>query len=60
MNFRTWVGAALCAAGLAAGAGSATAQTAGGTLVYIVQPEPPSLASFLSTSGPSGVGAPKI
>lgn len=60
MNFRTWVGAALCAAGLAAGAGSATAQTAGGTLVYIVQPEPPSLASFLSTSGPIGLVAPKI
>ncbi|MBO6886145.1 MAG: ABC transporter substrate-binding protein [Marivita sp.] len=36
------------------------AQKAGGTLVYIVQPEPPSLASFLSTSGPIGLVAPKI
>ena len=29
----------------------ALAQEAGGNLVYIVQPEPPSLAPYLSTSG---------
>jgi len=38
----------------------ALAQQAGGTLVYIVQPEPPSLAPYLSTSGPIGLVAPKI
>lgn len=38
----------------------ATAQDAGGNLVYIVQPEPPSLAPYLSTSGPIGLVAPKI
>jgi len=38
----------------------ASAQKAGGTLVFIVQPEPPSLASYVSTSGPIGLVAPKI
>jgi len=38
----------------------AMAQEAGGNLVYIVQPEPPSLAPYLSTSGPIGLVAPKI
>jgi len=38
----------------------ALAQQAGGTLVKIVQPEPPSLAPYLSTSGPIGLVAPKI
>jgi len=36
------------------------AQQAGGTLVLIAQPEPPTLASYLSTSGPIGLVAPKI
>lgn len=36
------------------------AAKSGGTLVYLVQPEPPSLASYLSTSGPIGLVAPKI
>jgi peptide/nickel transport system substrate-binding protein len=42
--------------------GSSTVQAAksGGTLVYLVQPEPPSLASYISTSGPIGLVAPKI
>jgi peptide/nickel transport system substrate-binding protein len=38
----------------------ALAQKYGGTMVKIVQPEPPSLASYLSTSGPIGLIAPKI
>lgn len=41
-------------------AGSAHAQQSGGTFVYVVQPEPPTLASFLSTSGPIGQVAAKI
>jgi peptide/nickel transport system substrate-binding protein len=60
MNLKRWAGAALCAFALTFGATAAMAQKAGGTLVYIVQPEPPSLASFLSTSGPIGLVAPKI
>ncbi|MDW4499374.1 ABC transporter substrate-binding protein [Sulfitobacter sp. D35] len=60
MKFRTWAGVALCSLALALGGTAALAQKAGGTLVYIVQPEPPSLASFLSTSGPIGLVAPKI
>ncbi len=39
---------------------SALAQKQGGTLVMIVQPEPPTLASYLSTSGPIGMVAAKI
>ncbi len=35
-------------------------QTAGGTMVMIAQPEPPSLAPYLSTSGPIGLVAPKV
>ena len=38
----------------------AVAQESGGNLVFIVQPEPPSLAPYLSTSGPIGLVAPKI
>ena len=60
MSFRTWAVAASFALGLTFGGAAAIAQKAGGTLVYIVQPEPPSLASFLSTSGPIGLVAPKI
>jgi peptide/nickel transport system substrate-binding protein len=52
--------AGLAAAALMIGAGGASAQTAGGTLVYLVQPEPPTLAGFISTSGPIGFVAPKI
>lgn len=39
---------------------SVYAQKSGGTLVYIVQPEPPSLAPYISTSGPIGLVTPKI
>ncbi|MEM7225875.1 MAG: ABC transporter substrate-binding protein [Pseudomonadota bacterium] len=43
--------------------GVATAQPAwadGGTMVMLVQPEPPSLASYLSTSGPIGMVTSKV
>ena len=36
------------------------AQTRGGTLVMIVQPEPPTLASYLSTAGPIGQVTAKV
>ncbi|MEM7177405.1 MAG: ABC transporter substrate-binding protein [Pseudomonadota bacterium] len=51
---------AVIAAGVMLGAFTAQAQEAGGTFVYIVQPEPPSLASYQSTSGPIGLVASKI
>ncbi len=60
MNIRSTALGALCAVSMAFAGAAAMAQKAGGTLVYIVQPEPPSLASFLSTSGPIGLVAPKI
>lgn len=39
---------------------AASAQKRGGTLVMLVQPEPPTLASYLSTSGPIGQVATKV
>ena len=61
---RTARGIALAAAAVAAAcAGSSLqvhAQQAGGTMVLIAQPEPPTLAPYLSTSGPIGLVAPKI
>ncbi|CAM5465485.1 Dipeptide-binding protein OS=Afipia felis OX=1035 GN=dppA PE=3 SV=1 [Afipia felis] len=40
--------------------GGASAQQAGGTLVMIVQPEPPTLASYVSTTGPVGQVSTKV
>src|SRR5215470_17038194 len=39
---------------------TAAAQKRGGTLVMLVQPEPPTLASYISTSGPIGQVATKV
>ncbi len=41
-------------------ADEAAAQKRGGTLVMLVQPEPPTLASYVSTSGPIGQVTSKI
>ncbi len=60
MNVKSWLGAAAVAAATMTGSVAVQAQKAGGTLVFIAQPEPPSLASYLSTSGPIGLVAPKI
>lgn len=46
--------------GLAVLSGSAEAQNRGGTLVMVVQPEPPTLASYVSTSGPVGQVTTKV
>src|SRR6266545_588655 len=45
---------------LALSVDDAAAQKRGGTLVMLVQPEPPTLASYLSTSGPIGQVTSKI
>ena len=61
MKLGKWLGGALLAAATTLGGPmAANAQKEGGTMVFIVQPEPPSLASYLSTSGPIGLVAPKI
>ncbi len=60
MKIRTWLGSAIAAVSISLCGIAAQAQQAGGTLVMLVQPEPPSLASYLSTSGPIGLVAPKI
>ncbi len=39
---------------------SAHAAKDGGTLTFLVQPEPPTLASYISTSGPIGLVMPKV
>ncbi|MGI9491307.1 MAG: ABC transporter substrate-binding protein [Geminicoccaceae bacterium] len=60
MTVKTWLAAAAVAGAIVTGGVAAEAQKSGGTLVFIVQPEPPSMASYLSTSGPIGLVAPKI
>ncbi|MEM7496533.1 MAG: ABC transporter substrate-binding protein [Pseudomonadota bacterium] len=60
MKLGKWIGGGAVAAIMTLGASAALAQKSGGTFVYLVQPEPPSLASYLSTSGPIGLVAPKI
>ena len=57
---KTLLKCCVLAASLLLSAFSAQAQKAGGTLVFLVQPEPPSLAPYVSTSGPIGLVAPKI
>src|SRR3989440_12230887 len=47
-------------AGLALMPETVSAQKRGGTLVMLVQPEPPTLAAYLSTSGPIGQVATKV
>lgn len=51
---------ALLAGAFLVASGAAFAQKRGGTLVQITQPEPPTLASYISTSGPIGQVTAKI
>ena len=53
------IGAAVAALSLLASP-VVVAQERGGTLVMVVQPEPPTLASYLSTSGPIGQVTTKV
>ena len=48
------------AGSLLLGSGAAHADKSGGTLSFLVQPEPPTLASYVSTSGPIGLVMPKV
>jgi len=58
-TFTRWLAIALVV-GVILPAGEACAQKRGGTLVMLVQPEPPTLASYISTSGPIGQVTGKI
>jgi peptide/nickel transport system substrate-binding protein len=53
-------GLALVLGTIAPPIGAADAQKRGGTLVMLVQPEPPTLASYLSTSGPIAQVSAKV
>ena len=57
-HWRGW--AAALVIGIVASASSAWAQSRGGTLVMITQPEPPLLAPYISTSAPIGQITTKI
>ena len=50
----------LMAGSLLLGGAAAHADKSGGTLSFLVQPEPPTLASYVSTSGPIGLVMPKV
>ena len=50
----------LLAAAVLLGSGVADAQKRGGTLIMLVQPEPPTLAAYQSTSGPIGQVMSKV
>jgi peptide/nickel transport system substrate-binding protein len=50
----------LMAGSLFLGGAAAHADKSGGTLSFLVQPEPPTLASYVSTSGPIGLVMPKV
>ena len=60
MKINKLIASACVAAASLLGLGPVQAANSGGTMVMIVQPEPPSLASYLSTSGPIGLMAPKV
>lgn len=58
---RMVIGLVMVAVGVLLGtAGETQASKRGGTLVMLVQPEPPSLASYLSTAGPIGQVTAKV
>jgi peptide/nickel transport system substrate-binding protein len=60
MKVNTLVKFALATAVITFSGAVAHAQQAGGSLVFLVQPEPPTMAGYVSTSGPIGLLGPKI
>ena len=57
---KRFLAAILMAGSLMFASMAAHAEKYGGTLSFLVQPEPPTLASYLSTSGPIGLVMPKV
>ena len=60
MTLKNFIKGALSAAAITMAGSFAYAQQAGGSLVFLVQPEPPTMAGYVSTSGPIGLLGPKI
>ena len=60
MTLNSFIKGALSAAAITMAGSFAYAQQAGGSLVFLVQPEPPTMAGYVSTSGPIGLLGPKI
>ncbi len=60
MNISKFLNAVIMTAAIALGGGAAQAQQSGGSMVFLVQPEPPTMAGYISTSGPIGLLGPKI
>ena len=60
MNLIKFFNVAVAATFLSLGGFAAHAEKAGGNMVFLVQPEPPTMAGYVSTSGPIGLLAPKI
>ena len=60
MKLYNFMSTVMMTATIAFGGAAAHAQNAGGSLVFLVQPEPPTMAGYVSTSGPIGLLGPKI
>ena len=60
MTLNNFVKGALSAVAITLAGSFVNAQQAGGSLVFLVQPEPPTMAGYVSTSGPIGLLGPKI
>ena len=60
MKITKILNAVMMTAAITFGGGAVYAQQSGGSLVFLVQPEPPTMAGYVSTSGPIGLLGPKI
>lgn len=60
MKLTKFMNAVVMTAAITMGGSAAQAQQAGGSMVFLVQPEPPTMAGYVSTSGPIGLLGPKI
>ena len=60
MFMNKFLNAVIMTAAIALGGGATQAQQSGGSMVFLVQPEPPTMAGYISTSGPIGLLGPKI
>ena len=60
MQLPKFMNAVIMTAAITMGGSAVQAQQAGGSMVFLVQPEPPTMAGYVSTSGPIGLLGPKI
>ena len=59
MKITKFMNAVMMTAAITFGGGAVYAQQSGGSLVFLVQPEPPTMAGYVSTSGPDRPVRPK-